>query len=82
VTLDLMDKQSLLPVLMSHCPLEAHAPGIRRRNTSELDRVAATSMANVRAQMPQTTATSRGSSVQGSGAHLGRKTRIQLSFLA
>jgi hypothetical protein len=37
------------------------------RNTSELDRVAATSMANVRAQMPKTTTASRGSSVQGRG---------------
>ncbi len=52
VTLDLMHQQSM-PVLMSHYPFGGlHIPGIRRRNTSELDRVAATSMANVRAQMP------------------------------
>src|ERR1700722_4679957 len=31
--------------------------------------------------MPPTTAASRGSSVQDRGVHLGRKTRIQLSFL-
>jgi hypothetical protein len=53
---------------------------MRRRNTSGLDRVAATSTADVRAQAPPITAASRGSSVQGHGIHPGRKAEISIEF--
>ena len=59
-----------------------HAPGIRRRNTRELDHVAATSVANVRAQMPQPRPPLEAPQSRAAGSNLGRKTRIQLSFIA
>jgi hypothetical protein len=61
--------------------LEApRAPGIRRRKASESGRVAATSTANVRAQMPRTTAGSRGSSVHGLRGPSWRQDRDPIEF--